>query len=118
MTGWWTMQQAALIGGFAGGGLGVLGAILGVVMGIYGRRGRARALVYAVHFFGASIGIACLAGGLTALALGQPYHVWFPLLNLGAVGTPIFVVLFFAVTRRVYTMAEQRKLDAALLRGA
>jgi hypothetical protein len=46
----------------------------------------------------------------------QPYHVWYPLVLIGGILTLVMGPLL-PVVRLRYRQAEQRKLDAAGLRG-
>lgn len=116
-TAWWTQQQSGLTFGVIGGAIGVLGGVLGVWLGLLARRGVGHSVAIALHSLGGLAGIAGLALAGAALIDRQPYHVWFPPLNLGLVCAVVFIGLYFMVTRRAYAMAQQRRLEAALLRG-
>lgn len=114
---WWTQQQSGLLFGLLGAAVGLLGAVLGCCAFLI-RQGRAKPLVYGFHALGVVVGLAGLALGLAALIAGQPFHVWFPPLNLALVGLLVFGGLYFFVTRPHYRAAEHRKLEAASLRTA
>ncbi|MEM9373188.1 MAG: hypothetical protein AAGA55_06045 [Planctomycetota bacterium] len=110
---WWTPSQAGLIGGLLGGvGGGVLiGAIGGGVCGPLAGRGIARGFVLT---YAASIAIVCvgiLIAGFYAVIVGQPWHVWFPLVQIGVLGT-LFGVGGRVMFARVYAKHEQRILAA------
>ncbi len=78
---WWSDRQAGLIGGVLGSCIGVLGALVGTLCSV----GLGRRLVLGVLYSMIAFGIGALGLGLLALALGQPYAVWYPPLLLGAV---------------------------------
>jgi hypothetical protein len=52
-----------------------------------------------------------LVGGLTFLATGRPYHLWYPWTLSGAIGTVVFGSLVPASSRR-YRAAEARRMSA------
>ena len=60
-------------------------------------------------------GALSLVAGLVALASGQPYHVWYPLVLLGGIPTLVFGFLWPAMRQR-YIQAEQRALAAEEIR--
>jgi uncharacterized membrane-anchored protein len=61
------------------------------------------------------LGITCLIAGLVAVFAHQPYHVFYPLLLIGAILTFVMGGLLPMVLIR-YRQAEARKMDANLLR--
>lgn len=115
MTEWWTTQDAALIGAIGGSLVGVIGGVFGSVVGVCAPRGIARTPVLAAHAALIALGAIALLTGVAALVLGQPYHVFFPVLMggvvLGAVMGPLYPVV-----RARYRQAESRRLDAEDLR--
>jgi hypothetical protein len=115
MSEWWTWQQAVWIGSIGGSGLGMLGGLLGTLVGVCAPRGVGRQAIVAFHVGLLVFGAALLAAGLTALAVGQPYHVWYPLVLGGGLMTPLLGVLL-PVVRGAYRQAERRKLEAEVLR--
>lgn len=115
MTPWWTDGQAGLFGAIAGGGLGVLGGVLGIVCGICAPRGKCKALVHGLAVFMLGAGVVSLIAGVIALALRQPYGVWYPLLLIGFICTCVVGGLI-PVIRRAYRLADQRRLEAEELR--
>lgn len=82
---WWSDRQAGLIGGSAGALFGALGAIMGTLSSF----GKCRRLVIAFLKILIGIGVVCLAAGVVALSLHQPYGVFYPLLLLGVLLTAI-----------------------------
>lgn len=116
---WWTMQQSGMIGGWLGAGVGVIfGGIGGGLGGLLAAKGQAKPLV--VGFFILGI-VACSimgAAGLFALVRGQPYHVWYPLVLPGVLGTTILGVLLPVSILRAYRQHEERRLAAEEFRRA
>ena len=113
---WWSSSGAGEIGAIVG--------IFGAVIGIYGAlagtlapRGKARAIVLGLHTSFLVLGGLALAAGLAALLLGQPYHVWYPLLLGGGIAAAVLGGLL-PVVRMRYAEAERRRLAASELRRA
>jgi hypothetical protein len=118
MNAWWDASTSNAIFAAMGAGVGVIGGLIGTIVGVGAPRGKGRLAANVLHVLGVLIGLQSLAIAVGALASRQPYHVWYPALLLGCLATPLFSVLWFAVTRRVYRQAEERRLDAQLLRGS
>lgn len=117
MTEWWTAQTGTYIGAFGGAALGVFAGLLGACAGMLAPRGRGRAFVLGSMAALASIGAVALIIGLIALIGGQPRHVYSPLCLLGGL-LAVIIGPLLPVIRLRYAQAEQRRLDAADLRGA
>lgn len=110
---WWSPTQAGLVGGLLGGvGGGVLiGAIGGGVCGPLAGKGIGRGFVMAYATGIAILGALILLVGLYAVIDGQPWYVWFPLIQIGVMG------VFFGLGGRMlfgkaYARHEQRTLAA------
>lgn len=104
---WWSDRAGGLIGGVAGSLIGIIGAIVGLLVA----RGRGRRAVLATMAALAFAGGGLLVTGLVALALSQPYAVYFPLI-LGGI---ILVAVFGPGSRRArraYKDAELRRMRA------
>jgi Ca2+/Na+ antiporter len=115
---WWSGANSGMIGGLFGAGIGILGGFVGSLVGILAPRGVGRSFVLGGIFLMILTCVLSLITGLFALLLaGQPWHVWYPLVLLGAIGIVVFGCLFPVVTR-LYRHAEQRQLEASALRGA
>lgn len=115
-TAWWSPGAAGAVGGGLGafvGGIG--GGVGGPMAGVWARRGKHRGLVMGFFAAFAGLGYLLLLGGLTALIMGQPYHVWYCLLLPGAIAAPLFSILLPRV-RTAYQEAERNKLEAEELR--
>ncbi len=104
-------EDWGLVGMLLGVGVGLLGGAYGTVVGICAPRGKAKGLVYGLHWFSLLLGLAVLAAGVTALIGGQPYGVWYPLLFSGAIVT-VLMIGFTPMIKLRYRQAEHRKLNA------
>lgn len=83
--GWWSEQQAGIFGGTAGGVVGCLGALIGVLTSL----GKARRFVLATTKAMIALGIMSCIAGLVALVQRQPYAVCYPLLLGGVICTSV-----------------------------
>jgi len=104
---WWDDSTAGLIGAVAGTAIGLLGAAVGILAGT----GRARRFVVATFAVMATTGLALLVWGIVALAGGQPYAVYYPLLLGGGIITLVFGLGMPGVRRR-YRDQELRRIKA------
>ena len=93
---WWSPPQGGMIGGILGGALGVLGGLVGVLCSL----GRGRRLVLGALAAMAAVGSASAVAGAAALALGQPYEVWYPLLLPGVLAAVLGIALRPNAVRR------------------
>jgi len=105
--GWWTEQDAGLIGGIGGIIFGSLGGLIGTLGGC----GRARRLVLTICAVSAGLGVVSLVIGLVAVVLRQPYSVCFPLLLFGILVPGIMGPMFFLM-RYGYEQRELRRMAA------
>lgn len=115
---WFSEQMAGVVGGAIGTFLGVVyGGGVGGIGGMLAGAGRARRLVLGMCISGIVVGLGLTLTGVVALILGQPWHV---ALAFGPGGLLIAVILgvMYPFMRAFYAQAEQRKLDAAAIRGA
>ncbi|HEV8681685.1 MAG TPA: hypothetical protein VGS09_02770 [Actinomycetota bacterium] len=106
-TGWWSDRTAGLLGGIAGSVLGLLGATLGLLVS----RRRARGFVVGTTIAFGILGAGLIIAGAVAVAVSQPYAVWYPLLLLGGLLMMMSFVLRL-IARRAYTDAELRRMRA------
>ena len=104
---WWSPETGGWIGGAAGSAVGVLGAVIGTLCSL----GRGRRIVIAGLLALGITGLLVLATGAVALALGQPYEVWYPLLLLGALD-PVLAFALLPTARRRYEGIELRQMRA------
>ncbi len=107
MTPWWSETAGTYIGAIGGAGLGSICGIYGALMGVLAPKGRARGVMMAAHMCLLGIGIVALVAGMTAVLLEQPHQVYFPLLLIGGVLTPVMGGLL-PVVRKRYADAERR----------
>ncbi|MCG3122189.1 MAG: hypothetical protein GIKADHBN_00570 [Phycisphaerales bacterium] len=117
MTEWWSMQTGIWIGSLGGAAAGVLGGGLGAMAGYCAPRGKCKGLVLGTQTALVAVGVVALIAGIVALATGQPRHVYYPLL-LGGFTCSVVMGSLLPVVRMRYRQAEQRRLDAGILRDA
>jgi hypothetical protein len=108
---WWSSRQSGLIGGILGSFAGILGGVLGCLAG----SGKARRFVLLTHKSMIALGWILLAFGIVAVANGQPYHVWYPLLLGGGLATVIFWALL-PIVRKRYNDLELRRIASVDVR--
>jgi len=104
---WWGERTGGLVGGLLGAAIGCLGALIGVL----GGSGKARGLVLGALKALCAFGIVLLALGLAALALEQPYAVYYPLLLLGGLCAVLPPCLLPGLRKR-YEALELRRMEA------
>ena len=104
---WWNDRTAGLIGGIGGGILGCLGGLIGTLGGL----GKARRLTMELTVLTILLGVAALAAGIVAVALRQPYGVYYPLLLVGGIATAVMGSSLPALRRR-YQQIELQKMTA------
>jgi hypothetical protein len=106
-TAWWSDRQAGILGGVVGSVLGILGAVLGWL----GSAARAKGLVLGTLKAIAWLGVGALISGALALALGQPYAVYYPLVLVGTISAALGFSLPRSLARR-YEELELRRMQA------
>lgn len=107
------MWYGVLVGGMGGTLLGLLGGLCGHLA----PRGKGERWVVGGLRLLLFLGVCQCLGGVSALAAGQPYAVWYP---------PTICGLIYAVptgcllgpVRRAYSAASARRLDAQSFRNA
>lgn len=110
-------QFGALFGAIGGGVGGTLGGLLGAAAGMLAPKGKGRTLVLGGMFALIGVGLASLGFGVAALAMGQPYGIWYPPTLLGL----IFAIVpgsLIPVVRTRYGEAESRRIEAEGLRSS
>lgn len=112
---WWTVQQAGWIGGSLGATLGLLGGAFGMTAGFLAPKGKGKVAVLSLIGVILGLGVLSLVAGIVALIASQPYHVYYPLLLIGGIGSIVAGVNLPVILAR-YRQAEARRLDAAELR--
>ena len=102
---WFDDRTAGLLGAVLGSSLGIWGAMIGFLAS----RGKARLFAIASANVILVVGIVTLVFGGVAAALGQPYSVYYTLLLIGAL-----VVIIIGLLRRnlakVYEAAELKRM--------
>jgi hypothetical protein len=113
---WWDPDTFGMWFGIIGGGVG--GSLIGMLGGLAGwlaPKGRGRTWIVGSLYIALALGIVSLVLGLTALALRQPYGIWYPFLLLGAIVT-IVLGANLPVILKAYAAAEQRRIEAEGIR--
>ena len=105
---WWSDRAAGLIGGLGGALIGCLGGLIAWFVS----RGKARAFVVVVTVLLLCLGTLCALTGVLAVALGQPYAVYFPLLLGGVLLLGIFIPALLKYHKR-YEDVELRRMASA-----
>lgn len=113
---WWSQSNAGLIGGIGGSVIGLLGALFGTVGGCLAPRGKAKPFVVGGMLLVAALGTVTLIAGIVAVAMAQPYHVWYPLLLGGGLTAGLFGGLTPVILAR-YRQAEARRMESEQLRS-
>jgi hypothetical protein len=104
---WWSNRQAGWIGGIGGSVLG----LLGVVIGWLGGRSKGSGVVLPLTAALAVIGGVLFLVGVAALALAQPYEVWYPLLLAGGILAAVTSTSYFKLRGR-YRDIELRRIQS------
>lgn len=100
-----------LYGGFVGGGLGLLGAILGAGTAILAPQGKGRGFILRAFTFMELTGVVHLAIGLYAVYDRQPFDIWYPLVFIGVLFSLLFPMLR-PIVRKRYEQVETKRMDA------
>jgi hypothetical protein len=104
---WWGERTAAWTGAIGGSTIGLIGGIIGTLCGAGVGRQLCQGLCFAV------IGVCGLAlvAGIAAVSLGQPYHVYYPLLLGGGLGVTVFGLNMPTIRKR-FDAVELRRMAA------
>ena len=105
---WWSDRAAGFMGGLGGALVGCLGGLIGWLVS----RGKARTFVIFLIVLLVCLGGLCALTGLIAVALRQPYAVYFPLLLGGVLLLGIFIPAFPKYRKR-YEDVELRRMASA-----
>jgi hypothetical protein len=105
---WWSENSGGWIGGIGGAGLGLLGGLLSFL----GLKQKAHGFVIGTTQALIGVGVCSAVAGCVALATGQPYWVWSPLILIAAI---LLCVLPFRLRtyRHLYAEIEMRRMTAA-----
>ena len=104
---WWTERQAGWIGGISGAVIGLWGSLIGILAGL----GKAHRFVIGSLIGGSFLGGVIVVMGLVALAIGQPWAVYYPFLLIGVILTIVPLGPLHAIRRR-YQQRETGKTKA------
>jgi len=106
----------ALYGALVGGGGGTLIGLLGAAAGYCAPQGKFKGLIVGSMALFCFLGLAQLAVGIAALAMHQPYAIWYPMVLAGVIFSLVCGGLL-PVLRQRYAEAERRRMEAEDLRG-
>jgi len=95
-TGWWSERAAGVLGGGAGAMLGVCGSLVGLLTYL----GKGRRLALALLGVMLVMGALCLVTGIVSLIFAQPYHIFYPMLLIGAISALLPLALYNTVRGR------------------
>jgi hypothetical protein len=104
---WWNDREAGWYGGMAGGLIGIIGAIIGTLCSL----GRGRSIAVGLGWLVLVAGVVSLVVGAIAVASGQPYAVYYPLLLIGVIATLVMGGNMRTIGRR-FADAELRRMEA------
>lgn len=104
---WFSNRSAGLLGAIGGTLLGLWGAVIGIASS----RGKARAFVVASANAMLVIGILCLVAGAVAAALRQPYAVYYTLLLFGVILVAVMGMLRGTLVAR-YEQLELKRMQS------
>ncbi len=102
---WWSPRVSGWIGGIGGSLLGLWGALFGLLAG----KGKGRGFVLAGLWLMVGTGVLALIFGALAVAVEQPYGVWYLLVLMGV----LLVVLgggLLPIMKRRYAAFEERRM--------
>jgi hypothetical protein len=108
---WFNVRTGVYFNSFGGGFWGCYGALFGCLAGFLVPRGKGRRLLMGMIILAVLAGIVHLTVGMTALLVGQPYHVWYGFMLLGVILLFVFPGVSWGI-RRAYIQAEQRRMQA------
>ena len=115
MTEWWSSTNAAYVGAIGGSAIGLMGAAIGCMAAMWVPKGQHKSIVLGLLGALAAGGAALFVTGIVAVAVSQPYHVWYPMLLCGAILGLVCGINLPIVALR-YRHAEMRRMDAGALR--
>jgi len=104
---WFSARVSGIVGGVVGTVIGLWGALIGVLAG----RGKAKVFALGSANLIIALGIVIGIVGLTALAIGQPYAVYYPLLLIAIIIVVVVGALRKGLPQR-YEMLELKKMRA------
>ena len=105
---WWGGPEAGWYGGIFGSLIGIFGGLIGTLCAL----GKARTMTMVALYFALGMGVLCLIAGVVAVVMGQPYHVYYPMLLFGLV--MVFSLGFnLRGISRHFNEVEMRRMNAA-----
>ena len=108
---WFNRRTGGIFGAIQGTFWGIYGSAFGCLCGFLIPRGKGRRLLIGTLVFAVVVGLVLLLIGISALTLGQPFHVWYPFVLVGGILAAVFLPLFFVI-KKVYEQVERRRMQA------
>lgn len=108
----------AWFGGLAGGLGGVLMGVIGGLTPWLAMRGKGgRPVVSALSALLTVFGVLSAIVGIIAVAVGQPYMIWYPLLLVGVIMGGVGALMLFVLIPVTYRAADGRRMAAEQIRS-
>lgn len=108
---WIDPRTMVWIGSIGGCVIGLWGAAIGTAGSYLVPKGKGKGLVISSLVLAGFVGVLILSFGVTALAFGQPYSVWYPGVQLGGLLSALAIPFVFVMRNR-YRAVELRKMQA------
>lgn len=105
---WFDQLTADWMGALLGSSLGIIGVALGVLTSIHAPKGRHRSLIINTIKALIALAVPILITGIAALAMAQPYHVYYPFLLTGGLML-LIMPYFYRLVKTTYTRIELEK---------
>lgn len=102
---WWGNRTGSWMGVISGVVFGLLGALVGMLSSW----GRGKNVCLAICWFTVVFSVVCLGVGAVALAISQPYVVYYPPLLLGVIGTIVMGSAISTIRKR-FSELELRRM--------
>lgn len=106
---WFSESLGHALAAWLGAGVGLSGGVMGILVGRFAPKGQLKHLVLCLIAFFLTAGALSLGVGLYALLAGQPFHVWYPFVLIGAILTGVYAPNWSGV-KSTYRKAELNKM--------
>jgi len=107
---WFEPYMAGWIGGIAGGLLGTLASVWGIMAHKFAPKAKYKKFIFAFFMAFIVAGVISLCAGIIAIVTGQPYHVWYIFMFFGILTVPIMTSRYMSV-KKIYRQAELNKMN-------
>lgn len=111
---WFDVAESNVLGAILGIVFGLWGGASGTMVGFWAPKGKYRKFLMGAITLTICVGFVLLVIGFTALFSAQPRHIWYPFVLVGAVILPIYFYMRFIVNKtyrefKSTTIEEQNK---------